>query len=128
VPHSARADVSKQIEQMSEDRILELSDSSFINPLTIVYRENKEPRVCIDARRVNNAMLPDRARVRSIDEMLQQFYRVKYVVSLDLTSAFLQILSNTSSRKGHGESYPIPAYHETVFNLYPANVENMVSS
>jgi hypothetical protein len=31
VPHSARAGVRKQIEQMMEDGILELSDSSIIN-------------------------------------------------------------------------------------------------
>jgi len=37
------------------------------------------------------------------------------VMSLDLVSAFLQILSETSSRKGNGESYSIPAYYETVF-------------
>jgi hypothetical protein len=60
VPYSARAGVRKQIEQLMEDGILELSDSSFINPLTIVHRGNKEPRICIDARRVNNVMLPDR--------------------------------------------------------------------
>jgi hypothetical protein len=41
VPYSARVGVRKQIEQMVEHGILELSDSSFINPLTIVYRENK---------------------------------------------------------------------------------------
>ena len=70
---------------------MELSESSFINPLTIVCRENKEPRICIDARRVNNVMLPDRARAPPIDEMLQQFHGVKYMTSLDLTSAFLQI-------------------------------------
>jgi len=34
VPYSARAGVRKQTEQMMEDGILELSDSSFINPLT----------------------------------------------------------------------------------------------
>ena len=89
VPYAARAGVRKQIEQMMEDGILELSNSSFINPLTIVYRENKEPHICIDARRVNNVMLPDRARAPPIDEMLQQFHGVKYMTSLDLTSAFL---------------------------------------
>jgi hypothetical protein len=99
VPYSVRAGVRKQIEQMMEDGILELSDSSFINPLTIVHRENKEPRICIDARRVNNVMLPDRARAPPIDEMLQQFHGVKYMTSLDLTSAFLQIPLEESSRK-----------------------------
>jgi hypothetical protein len=41
VPYSARAGVREQIELMMEDGVLELSESSFINPLTIVYRENK---------------------------------------------------------------------------------------
>jgi hypothetical protein len=52
---------------MMEDGLLELSDSSFINPLTIVYRENKTPRICIDARRVNNVTLPDRAGAPPIE-------------------------------------------------------------
>jgi hypothetical protein len=88
VAYSASAGVSNQIEQMMEVGILELSDSSFINPLTIVHRENKELRICIDARRVNNVMLPDRARALTIDEMLQQFHGVKYMTSLELVSAF----------------------------------------
>jgi len=45
VPYSARADVRKQNVQMMVDGILESSDSSYINPLTIVYRENKQPRI-----------------------------------------------------------------------------------
>jgi hypothetical protein len=69
-----------------------------------VYWENKEPRNCIDAKSVNNVMLPVWARAPPIDEMLQQFYGVKYMMRLDLTPAFLQIPLEASSRKGHGES------------------------
>jgi hypothetical protein len=103
VPYSARAGVRKQIEQMIEDGILELSDSSFINLLTIVYRESKELHICTDARRVNNVLLPDRARAPPIDETLQQIHGVKHMMTLGLTSAFLQIPLEVSSRKGHGE-------------------------
>jgi hypothetical protein len=45
-----------------------------MNPLTVVYRGNKEPRIYIDARRVDSVMLPDRARAPPICEMLQQFH------------------------------------------------------
>ena len=110
MPYSARTDVSKQIEQMMEDGILELSDSSFINPLTIVYWENKEQHICVEAKRVSKVMLPDWARAPPIHEMIQQFYGVKYMMSLDLTSAFVQIPLEASSRKGLGESYSVPAY------------------
>jgi hypothetical protein len=68
-----------------------------------MYREKKEPRICIDARRMNNIILPDQARAPPIDEMLQQCHRVKYMTSLDLMSAFLQIPLEVSSRKGQGE-------------------------
>jgi len=68
-----------------------------------MYRENKEPHICIDARRMNNIILPDQARAPPIDEMLQQFHTVKYMTSLDQLSVFLQIPLEVSSRKGHGE-------------------------
>ena len=42
---------------------------------------------------------PDWTRAPPIDEMLQQFYRVEYMTSLDLTSAVLQIPLDESSRK-----------------------------
>jgi len=44
-------------------------------------------------------MLPDRTRAPPIEEMLQQSHGVKYMESLYLTSAFLQIPLEASSRK-----------------------------
>ena len=44
-------------------------------------------------------LLPDKARAPPIDEMLQQFHGFKYMTSLDLTSAFLQIPLEAYSRK-----------------------------
>jgi hypothetical protein len=79
VPYSARASIRKQIEQMLEDGILEPSDSSFINPLTIVYRENKDPRICIAARKVNNIMLADLERAPPINEISDQGGKIRGV-------------------------------------------------
>jgi hypothetical protein len=99
VTYSATASIWKQIGQMMEDGILQLSDSPFINPLTIVYQENKEPRTCIDAKRVNKVMLPDQGRAPPIVDILRKFHGVKYMTTLDLMSVFLQILLEESSRK-----------------------------
>jgi hypothetical protein len=49
MPFAVRA----QISQLLEDNIIELSNLSFINPLTVVLRQGKTPRICMDARRVN---------------------------------------------------------------------------
>jgi hypothetical protein len=66
-----------------------------VNPLTIVLRDGK----AVDARKVNRYTSPDRARVSSIQELLQQFHGSKFNISTDLSSAFLQIGLKKESRK-----------------------------
>jgi hypothetical protein len=90
IPFSARAEVRYQIHEMLRDEILETSDSSFLNPLTIVYKENKQPRMCLDARKINSIMVPDRYRAPPLEETLQLFHGARHMTRLDLSSAFLQ--------------------------------------
>jgi len=99
IPFSVRPAVREQIRQMMADNVLEISTSSHVNPLTIVLRDGKAPRFCVDARKVNRYTLPDRARVLPIQDLLQQFHGSKFITSIDLSSAFLQIGLNTESRK-----------------------------
>lgn len=71
------------------DNILENSTSSHVDPLTIVLRDGKAPRICVDARKMNSDTLPDTARVPPIQELLQQFHGSNFITSIDLSSAFL---------------------------------------
>ena len=70
-----------------------------MNPLTNLLRDGKAPRICVDARKVNRYNLRDRARVPPIQELLQQFSGSKFITSIDLSSAFLQIGLKKESRK-----------------------------
>ena len=45
--------VRAQIQDMLIGGILEESYSDYVNPLTLVLREHKPPRICVDARGVN---------------------------------------------------------------------------
>jgi len=78
IPFSVRPAVREQIRQMIADNVLEISTSNHVNPLTIVLRDGKAPRICVDARKVNRYTLPDRARVPPIQELLQQFHGSKF--------------------------------------------------
>jgi hypothetical protein len=91
IPYALRPAVRAQIEEMQKDRILELSKSPYLNPLTIVPRKNKAPRICIDARRLNAITIADPERAQPMNEMLQRFDGVQYSSSLDLTAAFRHI-------------------------------------
>jgi hypothetical protein len=77
---------------MLADDILELSVSHIVNPLQIVAKEGGKIRICEDATKVNQFTVPDRDRAPPIQELLQKFHGMQYLTSLDLSSAFLQIL------------------------------------
>ena len=98
IPFSLRREVREQIEEMVKNGILEISHSPYINPLTIIQRKHKPVRICVDARQVNKQMVPDRAKPPPAHELLQRFHGSKYISSIDLNSAFLQIPLEESSR------------------------------
>ena len=82
MPHSAntrritfalRNQVREQIQVMLKDGILEESHSAYINPITLVFREGKAVRICLDARRINKQMVSDRTKVMPMREILKNF-------------------------------------------------------
>jgi recombinational DNA repair protein RecR len=79
-----------------------------INPITLVVREGKAVRICLDARRINKEMVADRTKVITMLELLQKFHGAKYITSLDLSSAFLQIPLEQFSRQW---KYCVLVYH-----------------
>jgi len=99
IPFALRAQVRVQIQEMLKDDILEKYFSDYVNPLTLVESQGKEIRICIDARRVNALMTPDRVKVDPMKELLQRFCGYKYITTIDLSSAFLQVPFHGSSRK-----------------------------
>ena len=99
IPLVLRDQVREQIREMLKDGILEESHSAYINPITLVVREGKSVCICLDARLINKQMVADRTKVTPMRELLQKFYGAKYITSLDLSSAFLQIPLKQFSRQ-----------------------------
>jgi hypothetical protein len=99
IPFALRAQVREQINEMLEDKILERSYSDYVNPLTLVEKPGGGIRICIDARRVNAVMVPDRVKVDPMKELLQRFHGSKFFTTLDLCTAFLQVPLHEDSRR-----------------------------
>ena len=95
ITFALRAQVREQIQEMLKDDNLEKYFSDYVNPLTLV----KGIRICIDTRRVNARMVLDRVKVDPMKELLQKFHGSKYITTIDLISAFLQVPLHRSSRK-----------------------------
>ena len=98
-PFALRNQVRDKIQAMLKDGILEESHSAYKNPVTLVVCEGKAVRICLDARRINKQMVADRTKVMTMHEFLQRFYGAKYITSLELSSAFLQVLLGQSCRQ-----------------------------
>jgi len=81
-----------------------------LNPLTVVQREGKSPLICVDARKLSQVMLPDRRKVAPMQEILQRFYGTRYITTLDLSSAFLQVTLDETSRKNTAFEYQSKVY------------------
>ena len=124
-PFSLRDPVRDQIKVMLKDDILEESFSSYINPLTLVIREMKLLRICIDARRINHQMTADRTKVLPLCELLQKFHGASYITSLDLSSAFLQVSLKETSRQWTAFQFQSNVYQ---FKTVPYGFKNSLSA
>lgn len=95
IPFSVRPAVREQLTQTLNDGILEISNSPFLNPSTIVNREGKKPRICIDAHKINQFTIPDYERTPPLQEPSQRFEGARYTCmsSTDLSPAYLQVES-----------------------------------
>jgi len=83
IPFSVRPAIREQIRQMMADSVLEISTSSHVKPLTIVLRDGKVPRICVETRKVNRYTLPNTIRVPLIQELSQQFHGPRFITRID---------------------------------------------
>jgi predicted aspartyl protease len=124
IPFKLRHEVREQIQQLLADGVIEHSSSSYVNPLTIVPRPGKAPRICLDARRVNLHMTPDRTKIPPVQELIQQFFGAKFITSIDLSSAFLQINLHEECRKFTAFVFENEVYQ---FTRVPFGLKNSLS-
>ena len=81
----------------------------------------KPLRICVDARRVNQQTIADRTKVLPLREQLQRFHGARYISSLDLSCAFLQIPLKRNSRKWTAFQFQSKVYH---FKTVPFGYKN----
>jgi len=99
VPYHKRKAVEEELNKLKEMDVIEVSDSSFSNPLVCVVKKDLSIRTCLDSRKLNTFLTPDRQSTETTEEILQKFMNVKYFTALDLTMGFHQVLLDKDSRK-----------------------------
>lgn len=100
VPIPMEEAVSKKLDQLLVRDIIEVKKgpATWVSPLVIVGKASGEPRICLDLRRVNEAVVRERFPMPVVEEYLARIGKGKVWSKLDIREAFHQVELAEDSR------------------------------
>uniref|UniRef100_A0A1B6H1P7 RNA-directed DNA polymerase n=1 Tax=Cuerna arida TaxID=1464854 RepID=A0A1B6H1P7_9HEMI len=114
VPLAHHDAVMEEINRMEALGIIERNNSTFINPIIPVVKKSGEIRLCLDARKLNQILVPDYECNRSVNELLGKACNAKWLTSIDLTASYWQIPLSAESRQYTGFQFRGKTYQYKV--------------
>lgn len=92
--------VVEEINRMLARGIIQKTDNpSWLNPIVAVRKPNGKIRLCIDARRLNDATVKNAYPQPNANRILSQLKGTRYLSAIDLSDAFYQIPLDKESQK-----------------------------
>jgi hypothetical protein len=114
VPLAYQDAVLQEINRMENLGIIERSKSNYINPIIPVIKKTGEIRLCLDARKINEIIIPDFECNQSVNEILMKCSNAKYISGIDLTASYWQIPLSSDSRQYTAFQFKGRTYHYRV--------------
>lgn len=81
----------EEIGRMIQMKIVEIGESDFTSPMILVEVPGKDPRPCIDYRRLNEVTKTQYFPLPNIEERVEAVAAAKYITILDLSKGYWQI-------------------------------------
>lgn len=100
VPIPMEAAVHNKLEQLLIRDIIEVKKgpATWVSPLVVVGKVSGEPRICLDLRRVNEAVVREHFPMPVVEEYLARLGKGKIWSKLDIREAFHQVELSEDSR------------------------------
>jgi len=99
IPIAKKEAVKREIKRMMDLDIIEKSRSPYCLPIVPVFKKNGEVRLCLDARKLNEIIVPDRECPMTIETIFSKFEEIKCISTLDLRSGYWQVPLGKNSRE-----------------------------
>lgn len=135
LPHAQKAEINHQVKILLENELIESSTSPYNSPVIIVPKKSTDGtpkhRMCIDYRKLNKKIIPDKFPLPRIEEILESLGRAKFFTVMDLYSGFHQIPLSKESRPITAFSTDTGFYQWKVLpfgiNIAPASFSRMMT-
>ncbi|GFX40590.1 retrovirus-related Pol polyprotein from transposon 412 [Trichonephila clavipes] len=97
--HRQNKILKNEINRMLKLGIIEVGESDYMSPMILVEVAGKEPRPCIDYRKLNGIIRMEYFPLPNIEERVEKVSAAKFITVLDLSKGYWQIpLSKTAQR------------------------------
>ncbi|GFX02139.1 retrovirus-related Pol polyprotein from transposon 297 [Trichonephila clavipes] len=97
--HRQNEILKNEINRMLKLGIIEVGESDYMSPMILVEVAGKEPRPCIDYRKLNGIIRTKYFPLPNIEERVEKVSAAKFITVLDLSKGYWQIpLSKTAQR------------------------------
>lgn len=91
--------LAEEIERMLRLGVIEAAESDYTSPLILVEVPGKDPRPCIDYRRLNTITRDQTYPIPNIEERVERVSAARYISTLDLIRGYWQVpLTERASR------------------------------
>lgn len=100
VPIPLEGAVNNKLEQLLKRDIIEIKKgpATWVSPLVVVGKASGEPRICLDLRRVNQAVVREHFPMPVVEEYLARLGKGRIWSKLDIREAFHQVELSEDSR------------------------------
>ncbi|GFX02166.1 hypothetical protein TNCV_1750511 [Trichonephila clavipes] len=81
----------EEIKRLLELGVIEIGQSDYTSPLILVESPNKDPRPCVDYRRLNEITRAEFFPLPNMEEIVEKVRAAPYVTVMDLSKGYFQI-------------------------------------
>ena len=100
VPLAYRDKFRAELDKMTQDNLIEASNSDYASPCIIIPKKDKnEIRIVIDYRSLNSKLVKDREPINNVQSIFARIPKCRYYSVIDLKNGFYQIPLSEESRK-----------------------------